>query len=154
VKDNQKNLSQAIVEFFDTAAAFDFRHIAAQKHTSVEKNLGRIKTRRALLVPDVSWMNQSMRGSWKKLGAVGGMESEQEIRGQVSVDRRYFIVSAGVKIVEQFAHAARAHWGVEAMHWVLDVTFREDGRTQCWRPLPQFIGEYPELGSHNIVEPV
>jgi hypothetical protein len=40
------------------------------------------------------------------------------------------------------------------MHWVLDVTFREDGRTQCWRPLPQFIDEYPELGSHNIVEPV
>ena len=43
-----------------------------------------------------------------------------------SYDRRYFIVSAGVKTVEQFTHAARAHWGVEAMHWVLDVTFRQD----------------------------
>jgi predicted transposase YbfD/YdcC len=31
-----------------------------------------------------------------------------------------------VKTVEKFAHAARAHWGVEAMHWVLDVTFHED----------------------------
>ncbi|MDP1611941.1 MAG: hypothetical protein Q8M11_12885 [Sulfuritalea sp.] len=31
-----------------------------------------------------------------------------------------------MKTVEQFAVAARAHWGVEAMHWVLDVTFRED----------------------------
>ena len=30
VKDNQKNLSQAIVEFFDTAIAFDFRNIAVQ----------------------------------------------------------------------------------------------------------------------------
>ena len=47
------------------------------------------------------------------------------IKGQASVDRRYFIVSAGVKTVEQFAHA-RAHRSVEAMHWVLDVTFRED----------------------------
>ncbi|MBL8415835.1 MAG: ISAs1 family transposase [Propionivibrio sp.] len=36
------------------------------------------------------------------------------------------MTSSGVKTVEQFAHAARAHWGVEAMHWVLDVTFRED----------------------------
>jgi predicted transposase YbfD/YdcC len=71
-------------------------------------------------------MDKPMRGNWKKLGAVGMIESEQEIKGQVSVDRRFFIVSAGVKTVEQFAHAARAHWGVEAMHWVLDVTFRED----------------------------
>lgn len=126
VKDNQKNLSQAIVEFFDTAIAFDFRNIAVQKSTSVEKNHGRIETRRAVFVPDVSWMDKPMREGWKKLAAVGMIESEQEIKGQASVDRRYFIVSAGVKTAEQFAHAARAHWGVEAMHWVLDVTFRED----------------------------
>jgi len=48
-------------------------------------------------------MDKPMRGNWKKLGAVGMIESEQEIKGQVSVDRRYFIVSAGVKTVEQFA---------------------------------------------------
>jgi len=126
VKDNQKNLSQAIVEFFDTAAAFDFRNIDVQKRTSVEKNHGRIETRRAVFVADVSWMDKPMREGWKKLAAVGMVESEQEIKGKVSIDRRYFVVSAGVKTVEQFAHAARAHWGVEAMHWVLDVTFRED----------------------------
>ena len=126
VKDNQKNLSQAIVEFFDTAIAFDFRNIAVQKCTTVEKNNGRIETRRAVFVSDVSWMDTPMREGWKKLAAVGMIESEQETKGQVSVDRRYFIVSAGVKTVEQFAYAARAHWGVEAMHWVLDVTFRED----------------------------
>jgi predicted transposase YbfD/YdcC len=126
VKDNQKNLSQAIVEFFDTAIAFDFRNIDVQKCTSAEKNHGRIETRHAVFVSDVSWMDKPMREGWKKLAAVGMIESEQEIKGKVSVDRRYFIVSAGVKTVEQFAHAARAHWGVEAMHWVLDVTFRED----------------------------
>ena len=126
VKDNQKNLSQAIVEFFGTAEAFDFRNIEVQKRTSVEKNHGRIETRRAVLVPDVSWMDKPMRESWKKLAGVGMIEAEQQIKGKVSIERRYFIVSAGVKTVEQFAHAARAHWGVEAMHWVLDVTFRED----------------------------
>jgi predicted transposase YbfD/YdcC len=126
VKDNQKNLSQAIVEFFDTAAACDFRNIDVQRCTSVEKNHGRIETRRAVFVADVSWMDKPMREGWKKLAAVGMVESEQQIKGKVSIDRRYFIVSAGVKTVEQFAHAARAHWGVEAMHWVLDVTFRED----------------------------
>ncbi len=126
VKDNQKNLSQAVVEFFDTAAAFDWRNIEVQKLTTIEKNHGRIETRRALFVPDVSWMDKPMREDWKKLAGVGMIESEQQIKGKVSIERRYFIVSAGVKTVEQFAGAARDHWGVEAMHWVLDVTFRED----------------------------
>ena len=126
VKDNQKNLSEAIIEFFDIAETLDFRNIDVQKRTTVEKNHGRIETRRAVFVPDVSWMDKPMRDGWKKLAAVGLIESEQEIKGKISVERRYFIVSAGVKTVEQFADAARAHWGVEAMHWVLDVTFRED----------------------------
>jgi len=67
-----------------------------------------------------------MRENWKKLAAVGMIESSRRSKASVSVERRYFIVSSGVKTVEQFALAARAHWGVEAMHWVLDVTFRED----------------------------
>jgi len=126
VKDNQKNLSEAIVEFFATAEAFDFRNLDVQKRVWVDKDHGRLETRRAVWVADVSWMDKPMREAWKKLGAVGMIESEQEIKGKISVERRYFIVSSGVKTVEQFAHAARAHWGVEAMHWVLDVTFRED----------------------------
>ena len=126
VKNNQKNLSQAIVEFFDTAAALDFRHIDVQKRSLTEKDHGRLETRQAVFVADVSWMDKPMRDGWKKLGAIGMIEAEQEIKDKVSVERRYFIASAGVKTVEQFADAVRAHWGVEAMHWVLDVTFRED----------------------------
>lgn len=72
-----------------------------------------------------------MRENWKKLAAVGMIESEQEIKGKVSVERRYFIVSAGVTTVERFADVARAHRGVETMHWVLDVTFREDDCRVC-----------------------
>ena len=126
VKENQKNLSQAIVEFFETAEALSFRNIDLKTRTTTEKNHGRIETRRAVFVCDVSWMDAPMRKAWKGLGGVGLIESEQDIKGKVSVERRYFIVSSGIKTVEQFADAARAHWGVEAMHWVLDVTFRED----------------------------
>lgn len=71
-------------------------------------------------------MDSSTPGAWKALGGVGLIESEQDIKGKVSVERRYFIVSTGIKTVEQFADAAPAHWGVEAMHGVLDVTFREN----------------------------
>jgi predicted transposase YbfD/YdcC len=126
VKDNQKSLSDHIVEFFETAEAFDWHNITAQKRVWTEKDHGRLETRRAALVTDVSWMDKSVRQKWAKLGAVGRIESEQEINGKVCTERRYFIVSSGVKTVENFAHAVRAHWGVEAMHWVLDVTFSED----------------------------
>lgn len=126
VKDNQKNLAEAVTEFFTTAEAFDFRNIEVQKRSWVEKDHGRLETRRAALVSDLSWMDKSMRDSWQKLGAIGMIESEQMSKGKTSLERRYFIVSAGVTTVEQFALAARDHWGVEAMHWVLDVTFRED----------------------------
>jgi predicted transposase YbfD/YdcC len=126
VKDNQKHLSQAVVEFFATAEVHEFRHIDVQQRVWIDKDHGRLETRRAALVTDVSWIDKPMRENWKKLAAVGMIESEQETKGKVSVERRYFIVSSGVQTVEQFALAARAHWGVEAMHWVLDVTFRED----------------------------
>ncbi len=126
VKDNPKNLSEAVVEFFTTAEAFNFRHIDVQKRITDEKDHGRLETRRAVLVTDVSWMDQPMRAHWKNLGGVGMIESEQWIKGKITIERRYFIVSSGLKTVEQFANAVRAHWGVEAMHWGLDVTFRED----------------------------
>jgi predicted transposase YbfD/YdcC len=126
VKDNQGNLSAAIGDFFATAEALNYRSIDVQKQAWTEKDHGRLETRRAAFVADVSWMDRAMLEDWKNLGAVGMIETEQDIKGKVSIERRHFIVSRGVKTVEAFAAAVRAHWGVESMHWVLDVTFRED----------------------------
>ena len=43
--------------------------------------------------------------------------------GEISV--RYYISSAELD-AESFAHSDRGHWGVESMHWSLDVSMRED----------------------------
>lgn len=56
-----------------------------------------------------------MSESWKRLGDVGKIEAAQETKGKVSTERHYFIVSSGVKTVERFADAARAHWGIDAI---------------------------------------
>jgi predicted transposase YbfD/YdcC len=38
---------------------------------------------------------------------------------------RYYILSRFLSAT-RFAEAVRKHWGIESMHWVLDVTFGED----------------------------
>jgi predicted transposase YbfD/YdcC len=47
-------------------------------------------------------------------------------RGKVTAEIRHYLSSAKV-LPEELAIAIRNHWRVEnALHWVLDVTFRED----------------------------
>ena len=41
-------------------------------------------------------------------------------------DRRYYITSQNIANPEQFYRYCRNHWGVESMHWMLDVLFKED----------------------------
>ena len=45
--------------------------------------------------------------------------------GSETSEVRYYI---GTRYMsgKRFAEAVRGHWGIESMHWVLDVTFRED----------------------------
>jgi len=129
VKDNQKNLAEALREFFDTGAAAGFGRLTVEHFEETEKDHGRIETRRYTWINDVTWMDRPMRAAWKKLGGVGMIESIRQIGDKVSVDQRYAIGSCGVQTVEMFAKASRSHWGIEnGLHWTLDVVFRED---QC-----------------------
>lgn len=41
------------------------------------------------------------------------------------MEYRYYISSTDL-IPEQAGNAIRVHWGIESMHWILDVSMRED----------------------------
>ena len=67
-----------------------------------------------------------MKGSWANITSVGLVEAQREVGGAVAIEQRYFLTSLPCDAV-RFARAVRQHWGVEnALHWVLDVSVRED----------------------------
>jgi len=48
-----------------------------------------------------------------------------ERRGEHSGDVRYYLSSRKPSVGE-FSNCSRRHWGIESMHWVLDVVYHED----------------------------
>jgi predicted transposase YbfD/YdcC len=97
---------------------------------TVDADHGRIETRRHAVVHDVDWLFPAKpdpdRPAMPALATIASVEAEVERDGKVSRSRRYYLSSARLS-AEQFAKAARAHWGIEnGVHWVLDVGFDED----------------------------
>ena len=66
------------------------------------------------------------REEWPWVKAVGtAVRITTHADGTQSDEVRYFMLSRFLS-GERFGEAVRSHWGIESMHWVLDVTFRED----------------------------
>jgi predicted transposase YbfD/YdcC len=124
VKDNQPNLHEAIVDYFETADRCGFEGVPVERHHELDSDHGRIEQRRYELVADLRTLPNP--SAWTGLKAIGRAIRECTQNGKTSVETRYYIVSFAQGAV-RFAGAVRGHWGVEnSLHWVLDVTFGED----------------------------
>ena len=51
--------------------------------------------------------------------------SRTEYADRCTFETRFYISSAALDI-DRLANGVRGHWGVESMHWLLDVEFKDD----------------------------
>lgn len=124
LKGNQPTLEADVEDYFRTAPAGEL----ASK-TSIEKGHGRIETRIYTASSKVDWIvsDRSYPGQprFKTIKTLLKVHTRTEISDRCSFDTRFYISSAPLNI-ERLANAARGHWGVESMHWLLDVEFKDD----------------------------
>lgn len=87
---------------------------------------GRLVRRRVFACPEAARLDAL--SDWPRLCTVLAVESIRSIngRGKVEAEIRYFL-SSSAGDPQRLAQAIRRHWSIENnLHWVLDVTFRED----------------------------
>ena len=121
LKDNQGTLGKDVRTLLDDSG----RKIHDRAQT-VEADHGRIETRAAHLVTDLTW--RQSHHPWPGLACVGKLTAtrEDKVTGVIPTQDRYYLLSR-VMPAQEFLDTGRAHWTIEnSLHWVLDVVLGED----------------------------
>src|SRR5829696_6462662 len=124
VKDNQPKLSEAIGALVMKHLEGEWEALKHRSHETNEHGHGRRDDRSyfvAQVPPDFA-----AKEEWPWIRAIGtAVRITTHPDGSQSDEVRYYMLSRFLS-GKRFAEAVRSHWSIESMHWVLDVTFRED----------------------------
>lgn len=126
LKGNQKAIYEPVKEYFEDEEFLNkIRDTDGYKKT-IEQVRGQVETREYFQTSDIKWIDE--RSKWKKLKTIGMVKKTIEKDDKIVIENRHYINSVEIEI-DLFERAVRGHWGVEVMHWHLDVTFKEDANS-------------------------
>src|SRR5579859_5322795 len=124
VKDNQPSLREAIAEHFLKHVERDMEELRYRHFETREDAHGRIDERSYCLCKIPA--DFALKDEWPWVKAIGyAVRITQHADGRETDEVRYYVLSRYLS-GKRFSEAVRGHWGIESMHWVLDVNFRED----------------------------
>ena len=123
LKGNQSTLQTDVIDYFKFAISEHFKDIDYKYYRTLDKGHGRVEKRKYYLINDLNWLNN--KENWLGLKGIGMVESTVMKGESQTVETRYFITSL-TGTAEEFGNSVRNHWGIESMHWMLDVVFKED----------------------------
>jgi predicted transposase YbfD/YdcC len=122
LKGNQGTLKNDVEAFFDDMISLNWKNFDYEYVETLEKGHGRIDSRKTYMVK----ADDSMKEKWANIHSLILIVSSREIKGNETIEHRYYISSSPMK-VDEVALAIRRHWSIEnGFHWSMDVGFRED----------------------------
>ncbi len=123
IKGNQRSLEAELHNFFEQANMVEYEGIEGiTRNETHEKGHGRIEKQWVCVANKLNWLPQ--REQWH-LESLIEVRSERIIGDKVEIATRYYGSSRKAN-ANQFAKWIRGHWGIESMHYIMDVIFKED----------------------------
>jgi len=124
VKDNQPKLLAAIRTLFLNHLGHDLKDLKHRHLETREDGHGRIDERFFYLAGEPRGF--APREDWPWVKAIGYAVRITRHADGTETDEVRYDLSSRYLCGRRFAEAVRGQWGIESMHWVLDVNFRED----------------------------
>ena len=135
VKKNQKKLFNQIVSLTAEQKNISSRFI------ELIKNKGRIERREVFVSDCIEAINKD----WVGLKQVIKVYRRIKEKGRIRQDDAFFISSMDVN-AQVFCHGIKSHWAIEnGLHWVKDVTFREDASRIRTANAPQNVSVFRNI---------
>lgn len=124
IKGNHPKLHDALQDTFTAAHDNGLVESGMRSKSTIEKNRGRLETRWYTVGPIPDELRSLTKG-WANARSIGQAMITTIVGDKETTEVRYYISSRPPKVSE-FSQSVRKHWGVESMHWILDVVFGED----------------------------
>jgi predicted transposase YbfD/YdcC len=123
LKGNQPSINDEIRLLIGDADHEVLNSKAISKAETVDGEHGRIETRKYWVIDDLGGMPETM--TWPGIKAIGVADRTRDTNGKLVNERAFYLLSEVIP-ADRFGWTVRSHWGVESLHWSLDVSFSED----------------------------